>query len=122
MKGLLKVALILGLCCVVCACGGKKQQVPAPAQACLTDPIVMEGDGSVASPPPCMRSCMEDSECTAVNTSCPGCCEFVALSKSYQEHYERLRGEECRKYHGLVCGCSEKPQKAHCVGHVCTLK
>lgn len=122
MKGLFQVALILGCSSVVYACGGKKQDVPAPAEACLAAPIVMEGDGSVAAPPPCMKSCMEDSECTAVNTSCPGCCEFVALSKSYEEHYERGRGEECRKYHGLVCGCNEKPQKSRCIGNVCTLE
>ncbi len=104
------------------ACGGGAKKVPPPAEACLADPIVMEGDGSVATPPPCMTSCTEDSHCTVVNTSCPGCCEFVALSKSYEDHYENYKREECRKYHGLVCGCGEKPGKAQCVDNVCTLR
>lgn len=104
------------------ACGGGAQDVPPPAEACLADPIVMEGDGSVATPPPCMKSCTEDSHCIVVNTSCPGCCEFVAVSRGYEDHYDNRRREECRKYHGLVCGCDEKPNEARCVQNVCTLK
>jgi hypothetical protein len=81
----------------------------------------MEGDGSVARPAHCMRACMNDAQCTVVKTSCPGCCEFEAISRSYEESYEKARAPECGKYHGLVCGCSEEPPLAHCVGNVCQL-
>lgn len=122
MKRLYRIVIALGLSAAISACGGKKNDIPPPAAACLADPIVMEADGSVAAPPVCMKSCTADIDCTAVNTSCPGCCEFVALSKSYEDHYDRFKREECRKYHGLVCECSEKPAKVHCVEHVCTLE
>ena len=111
----------LFLVVVLSGCQGGAADAPPPAEACLAAPISMTGDGSVAEPPSCMQGCMDDSECTVVNTSCPGCCEYVALSKSYLAHYEKFTLTECKKYHGLECGCDEKPGKPACVDYVCTL-
>lgn len=121
MTCLFRVGVIFLLSGGLVACGGSSKKAPPPATACLADPIVLEGGGSSATPPVCMKSCMADEECTVVNTSCPGCCEFVPLSKSYEAHYEKKKGEECRKYSGLVCGCGENTPRARCIQNVCTL-
>jgi len=121
MKPCVSVLFLASLVLSLPACGKKSKSAPPPAAACVQQGITMEGDGSVAAPPPCMGACTSDEQCLAINVSCPGCCEFQAISVSYQESYENQRGPECRKYHGLECACGETPPPARCIGNICQL-
>lgn len=101
------------------ACGGKRNSAAPPAEACLAEGSALEGGGSVLRPASCMSACNQDSDCEAVNVSCPGCCDWEMLSVSYRESYSQSKTNECRAYSGLVCSCDEPPPQAVCRDHMC---
>jgi len=103
------------------ACGGKGNSAPPPAEACLAQGNTVEGGGSVAMPAHCTRACQTDDECTVTNVSCPGCCNFQPISRSYADSYTNTKTNDCRAYTGLVCSCDEAPPTSRCVNHMCAI-